>query len=162
MKKFLFIIFTVIIGCLIFTGCDPGFRYLSEDNTVKIELIEYTNDDPHLIDFERPEKKPKFDFTKAVHIATLDDSLQEHFMSEVSKCDFRYSDQTLNEPSGKTIILYQDNGNIIVLSSWIYIGDTGTAYGCKCDIFDKDGNFIEHRGSVGHDYVNFLEGYFNE
>ena len=156
----------LVLTCMLgLTGCDPGWGAIDGDelleHTVKIELYNYENTNPKFLKLNR-RKKPVFDFEKATFIAELEESRFEDLIMDMDGHECLLYGTALIEPIGKTLVLYQDNGNMIVLSSWIYIGDTGTAYGCKCDIFDKDGNFIEHRGSVGHDYVNFLEGYFNE
>ena len=121
MKKILYllIMLTFLLG---FVGCDPGSNTVDEEllkNTVKIELYSYENTDPKLLKLNG-KKQPTFDFSKATLIGEFDESVVEDVVKDIAgrKC-FVYGN-ALNEPIGKTLILYQDNGSMVVL------------FGCVC------------------------------
>ena len=76
MKKSLIIV--LVLTCLFgLVGCDPAVKTLYKDelltNTTKIELVDYENENPELLNLSRKEK-PRFDFNKATLIATLDET----------------------------------------------------------------------------------------
>ena len=165
MKKALIIMLALI--CLLgLVGCDPGVKTLDEgellENTVKIELFYYENTNPELINLNS-KKTPSFDFSKATFIAALDESLFEDVVKDIAKQECLIFGNALNEPIGKAIILYQNNGNMIVLCSCVYKKENApTKYYGECNIFDENGMFIEHIGRVGSDYVDTLEAQYFE
>ena len=166
MKKALIIILALI--CLLgLVGCDPGVKTLDGgellENTVKIELFYYENTNPKLINLNS-KKTPSFDFSKATFIAALDESLFEDVVKDIAKQECLIFGNALNEPIGKTIILYQNNGNMIVLCSCVYKEEDAPAkYYGECNVFDENGVFVEHIGRIGSDYVDTLESrYFND
>ena len=160
MKKALIIILALI--CLLgLVGCDPGVKTLDRgellENTVKIELYYYENTDPKLINLNS-KKTPSFDFSKATFIAELDKSHFEDVIKDIAKQECLVFGNALNEPIGKTMILFQENGNMVVLFSCVYKnGKKLTRYFGECNVFDENGMFIEHIGRIGSDYVDTLE-----
>ena len=166
MKKALIIILALI--CLLgLVGCDPGVKTLDRgellENTVKIELYYYENTDPKLINLNS-KKTPSFDFSKATFIAALEESHFEDVVKDIAEQECLIFGNALNEPIGKTIILYQNNGNMIVLCSCVYKEENAPAkYYGECNVFDENGVFVEHIGRIGRDYVDTLESrYFND
>ena len=152
---------------LALVSCDPATHILNADellaNTTKIELVNYENQNPQMIRNIEGEKKPTFDFNKVTLIATLDDSKLEDVVKDVSDRGYLYYDSALNEPIGKTLILYQSNGNMVVLNNCVYTDKTGdTKYYGDCCIYDANGVFIECIGRVGNNYIDSLESkYFH-
>lgn len=152
---------------LALVSCDPATHILNADellaNTTKIELVNYENENPQMIRNIEGEKKPTFDFNKVTLIATLDDSKLEDVVKDVSDRGYLYFYSALNEPIGKTLILYQSNGNMVVLNNCVYTDKTGdTKYYGDCCIYDANGVFIEYIGRVGNNYIDSLESqYFN-
>ena len=160
MKRVLIIVY--VLTCLLgLVGCDPGVKAVDGDellkNTVKIELYSYENTSPKLLNLKGKET-PIFDFGKATFIAALDESYFEDVIMDIAEQNghvFRYA---LNEPIGKTLILYQENGNMVVLFSSVYKRDYKlTRYYGECNVFDENGTFIEHIGRIDSDYVDTLE-----
>ena len=158
----------MFIFMLALVSCDPATHILNADellaNTTKIELVNYENENPQIIRNIEGEKKPTFDFNKVTLIATLDDSKLEDVVKDVSNRGYLYYDNSaLNEPIGKTLILYQSNGNMVVLNNCVYTDKTGdTKYYGDCCIYDANGVFIEYIGRVGNNYIDSLESqYFN-
>ena len=167
MRKFLSFIVCMILSLFCFAACDPGFNDIDAEetiaNTVKIELVDYKNENPKLLKLKK-EEKPKFDFSKATLIATLDDSQFENIINDMSKILLLMYPRALNEPIGKTIILYQQNGDMIVLYDSVYTNNKGNVfYYSGCTKFDKNGVFIEYLGDIGSDLFNsLLSTYFNQ
>ena len=145
-----------VFSCLIcFVSCDPIPVMLDYDklitNTVKIELVDYENENPKLIFNLDGKKKPTFDFNKSTLIATLDDSKMEDFINDLVNYQYLYFGRTWNEPVGETLILYQNNGDMLVLYGCIYESEKGgTSYPGSCIMFDKDGEYIEYIGDFGY------------
>jgi hypothetical protein len=160
MKRALIIV--LVSTCLLgLVGCDPGMTTIDGDellkNTVKIELYNYENTSPKLYELNS-EKLPIFDFSKATFIAELDKSHFEDVIKDIAKQECLVFGNALNEPIGKTMILYQENGNMVVLFSCVYKnGKKLTRYYGECNVFDENGMFIEHIGRIGSDYVDTLE-----
>ncbi len=160
MKKVLIIV--LALTCLLVpVGCDPATNNLSEDelltNTVKIELVDYENENPKLLTLSGT-KKPKFDFNKTTLIATLDESRFEDVINYVAENDYLDFGTALNEPMGKTLVLYQSNGNMIVLYGCIYTNEKDkTFYYGDCYVFDEDGVFVEYIGDVSHLFSDTIE-----
>ena len=122
MKRALIIV--LVSTCLLgLVGCDPGMTTIDGDellkNTVKIELYNYENTSPKLYELNS-EKLPIFDFSKATFIAELDKSHFEDMIKDIAKLECLVFGSALNEPVGKTMILYQENGNMVVLFSCVY------------------------------------------
>ena len=160
MKRALIIV--LVLTCLLgLVGCDPGMTTIDGDellkNTVKIELYNYENTSPKFYELNS-EKLPIFDFSKATFIAELDKSHFEDVIKDIAKQECLVFGNALNEPIGKTMILYQENGNMVVLFSCVYKnGEKLTRYYGECNVFDENGMFIEHIGRIGSDYVDTLE-----
>ena len=165
MKKLLF--FLVMLACLIgLRGCDPASNSIDRDevlrNTVKIELLHYENQTPQLVKLDG-KHKPVFAFSKTTPIATLDDSRIEDVVSDIAQQDLLLWGRTLNEPIGKTLILYQKNGNMLVLFGCVYQSENGqTHYYGHCNLYDQNGMFIEYLGDIDSDYVDTLESRYFE
>ncbi len=159
MKKLasLVLVLVCVFACLFgLTSCDPGRNVLNIDellaNTVKIELVNYENNNPNFIRNLNGKKKPTFDFNKATLIATLDDSKIEDVVKDLENTAYLYYNRALNEPIGKTLILYQSNGDMLVFYDCIYTNEKGSTYYYDgCIMFDKDGKYIEYIG----DFANF-------
>lgn len=166
MKKLLALVLALI--CLLgLVGCDPGVRYADVDallrDTVKIELVYYENTKPKLRNVH-DENTSTFNFDKTTFIATLDESRFEDVINDIGSGYMTDWARTLNEPIGKTMILYQRNGNMVVLFGCEYNGGIGgTKYFGHCNIYDKDGKLVEYLGDIGHEYVDYLqETYFED
>lgn len=160
MKK-VFVIVLVLTCLLGLVGCDPGVKFLSKEdlleNTVKIELVHYENENPKPLSLKLWQK-PKFDFNKVTLLATLDESRFEDLLTYVSELHYLYYARAWNEPIGKTLVLYQRNGNIIVLYGCIYTDENGhTRYPGDCYIFDENGVFVELIGDVGYLFPDYIE-----
>lgn len=159
-------IFLILMCLLGLVGCDPGTYHFDEaellQNTTKIELYQYGNGNPKLI-HANGRKKPVFDFSKATFLSELDDSRMEAVVKDIAAHEMLVFGSTLNEPIGKTLILHQSDGSKIVLFSCVYTsGKKLTRYYGKCNVFDKDWQFIEYLGDIDSDYVDFLEAtYFD-
>jgi hypothetical protein len=155
----------MILSLFCFAGCDPIFHGIDAEKTlattVKIELVDYKNENPKFLKLKKKEK-PKFDFSKATLIATLDDSQFENIINDMSKITLLMFSRALNEPIGKTIILYQQNGDMIVFYSTV---DTDSKdYYDGCTKFDKNGVFIEYLGDIDsyNLFTSLLSTYFNQ
>ena len=160
MKKVLIIVLmlTFLLGMV---SCDPGTNYLDKtelfENTVKIELFDYENENPKLLRLSG-KKKPCFDFNKATLIATLDESHFEDILSEIARYDYLNFGTALNEPMGKTLVLYQSNGNMIVLFGCIYTNEKDTTfYYGDCYEFNENGVFVKYIGDVSYLFVDKIE-----
>ena len=126
------------------------------NNTEKIELFQYENTKPKLLRVGK-RKTPIFDFSKATLLATLDDSNIEDVVKDIAEEDLLVFGKVLNETIGKTMILYQSDGNMLVLFGCLYKNEKGgTRYYGQCILFDENGTFIEYLGNIGHDYVDTL------
>ena len=160
MKKTL--IFLLVLTCLFgLVGCDPRVNNLYKDdllaNTVKIEFVHYENENPEVIRINA-KQKPQFDFNKITLIATLDATCFEDLLSDVAENEYFIYETALNEPLGKTLVLYQSNGNMIVLYGCVYTNEKNkTFYYGDCYVFDENGVFVEHIGRVGHLFSNTIE-----
>jgi len=166
MKKALIIL--LVLTCLFgLIGCDPGVNNLYRDdllaNTVKIEFVYYENENPELISINAKEK-PHFDINKATLIATLDETHFEDLLSDVANNDFLFFGTALNEPMGKTLVLHQSNGNMIVLYGCVYTNEKNkTFYYGDCYVFDENGVLVEYIGRVGSLFPDEIEAtYFSK
>lgn len=165
MKKALIIVFA--FACLFgLIGCDPATNSLDRDevlrNTVKIELVYYENESPKLARIGG-KNTSIFNFSKATTIAILDDSYIEDVVWDIAQQELPLLGRTLNEPIGKTLILYQSDGNMLVLYGCVYENKPGdTRYYGHCNLYDEKGQFIEYLGDIGSDYVDILESKYFE
>ena len=165
MKRALIIV--LVLSCLLgLVGCDPGWNKVDGDellkNTVKIELFNYENTNPQFYNLNS-KKTPIFDFGNATFIAALDESHFEDVIKDIAEQECLVFGNALNEPIGKTMILYQENGNMVVLFSCVYKnGNKLTKHYGECNVFDENGIFIEHIGRIGSDYVDLLESTYWE
>jgi len=165
MKKVWIILF--VLTCLLWlVGCDPGVYQLDGEellrNTVKIELVSYENASPKSLR-TIGRQKPVFDFSNVTFIALLDDSRMEAVVKDVAEQDLMVFGRVLNEPIGKTLILYQHDGRMIVLFSCVYETEKGgTKYYGQSILFDKDGMFVEYLGDISSTYVEQLESAYFE
>lgn len=117
MKRVLIIAF--VFACIFgLVGCDPGTNTIDGDallkNTVKIELFNYANTTPNLRNLNG-KNSPLFDFSKATFIAALDEEHFEDVIQNIAEQECFVYGKALNEPIGKTMVLYQENGNMVVL-----------------------------------------------
>ena len=64
---------------------------------------------------------------------------------------------------GKTMILYQSDGNMIVLFGCVYTNEKNkTFYYGDSYVFDENGVFVEYIGDVGQDFGDWIEStYFS-
>ena len=159
--KKLLAIALVLASLLCMVGCDPGVKNLYHDellaNTVRIELVDYENDSPKLLRLSA-RKKPCFDLNKAALVATLDEAHFEDILNDVAEGDYLDFGTALNEPMGKTLVLYQSNGNMIVLFGCVYTNEQDkTWYYGDCYVFDENGVFVEYIGDVGHLFSDMIE-----
>ena len=165
MKRFFAMICILTLLCSLIS-CDPGHRSLDEgktkQNTVKIELVHYENNNPKHVRLRW--KEPKFDFDKVTLLATLDESKFDSILNDIGSRSFiSYSSRALNEPLGKAIILYQSNGDMIVLFACDYTNEKGkTLYYGNCLIFDRNGDFLEYKGEISTSDIELWESkYFS-
>ena len=146
----------LVLVCLLgLVGCDPGARMLDGDEllhtTVKIELVHYENVNPKLVRLNSRRNAPVFDFSKVTPIATLEEARFEEILMDVTKNELLMFNRTLNEPIGKTLILHQDDGSMIVMYGCVYEKENGSRrYYGGCDIFDENGKFVEYLGNVNN------------
>jgi hypothetical protein len=160
MKKILSLVFCCLF-LLGFSSCDPGVNNLDRDdlidNTVKIELYDYENKNPELIRVKGNEK-PEFDFSKATLIGALEEDHFEDILNDISEWDYLLFGTALNEPMGKTLVLHQKDGNMIVMFGCSYTDrNNKTFYYGDCYVFTSDGVFVEHIGDVGHLFSERVE-----
>ena len=153
MKKLLVIVL-VFTFILVLVGCDPGSNTLNKDellrNTVKIELFEYQNETPKFLNIYG-KNKPHFDFGNATLIASLDEVYFEDLINELASNEFLVFGTVLNEPMGKTLVLYQRSGNMYVLFGCPYTNEAGkNFYYGECYVFNDNGELVEYIGRVGH------------
>jgi hypothetical protein len=157
----------MIFFCLLsFASCDPGSNVLDIDylleNTTKVELVFYNNEEPEILNLNKAEK-PKFDFNKATLIETLDIAYTEDIVNELVGGDFLDWNRALNEPIGKTIILYQENGDMYVFYKQSYTDKKGSErYPRECVRFDQNGKFIEYIGDLDGGRAFYLEEIIEE
>ena len=84
-------------------------------------------------------------------------------IKDIAEQDYLVFPSVLSEPIGKTMILYQSDGNMVVLFSCVYEnGEERTRYYGECNVFDENGMFIEQIGRIGSDYVDILESTYFE
>lgn len=160
MKKALTLtlVFTIVFAL---AGCDPGSSMLNRDellaNTVKIELFEYQNESPKLLR-NSGKKKPHFDFDKATLIATLDEAYFEDLINDLADDEHLIYRTALNEPMGKTLVLYQGDGNMYVLFGCPYENKIGIPfYYGDCYLFDANGELVEYIGRESHLFSEEIE-----
>lgn len=162
MKKL--ILFITLLFTLTLFGCvsDPNTYYFDSNillnNTMKIDLVYYQNDAPEMIVVDQSDF-PNFEFGSSTVIETLDSSLLESFILELSLITFHIQNKSSNSPVGNTLILHQTNGNMIVISCTLI---DGTAYSFV-STFDSDSHFIEHiaRFADRPKFDEMLQKYFN-
>ena len=121
MKKILTIV--LLLACLLgLVGCDPGSTRMNAEellnNTTKIELVAYENNHPKTI-ILGGKQTSVFDFNKTTFLAALEESHFEDVINDIAKQDLLVFGRTMNEPIGKTLILYQNDGTMVVLFSCI-------------------------------------------
>ena len=166
MKKGFVIV--LVLACLLgLVACDPGHIHIDEQellhNTVKIELYNYENTSPKHIPLRKNSSIPNFDFNKATLIAALEDSRFEDVITDIADQIFMAYAKTLNEPIGKTIVLYQANGNMVVIFGCTYENSIGIKrYYGQGSIYDENGVFVEYIGVIHSDYVDYLESEYFE
>ena len=153
MKKAL-VIALVLTFLFVLAGCDPAYGTLNKKelltNTVKVELFEYENENPELIDVSG-KNKPHFDFENATLIAALDEAYFEELINELTSGEYLIFGTALNEPKGKTLVLYQNDGNMYVLYGCTYKDKIGlTRYAGDCYLFDASGEFVDYIGRTSH------------
>ena len=160
MKKMLAAL--LALACLLgLTACDPGWARVDGEelltNTVKIELAAYENNDPKLFQMGW-KKRSCFDFEKTTVLAALDESCFEEIINDIASHDMMVFDRALNEPIGKTLILYQSDGNMIVLFGGVHENDNGRkkSYG-QCNVYDENGKLVEYLGDIHTGFVAELE-----
>jgi len=69
-----------------------------------------------------------------------------------------YYGKALNEPMGKTLVLYQSYGTMVVLYGCVYTNEKNkTFYYGDCYMFDKNGALVKYIGDVGHLFSDTIE-----
>ena len=158
--KRLLAFFCTLICLFSLVGCDPGCKSLNKEellaNTVRIELVDYANENPKMVRING-RKKPRFEFNKVTFIAALDESYYEDLLVELSEYSYLVFGSALNEPLGKTLVLYQSNGNMIVLFGCVYTNGKDTYYYGDCNVYDSNGVFVEHIGDVYYQFFEMIE-----
>ena len=159
MKKCLILVLALacVLGLL---GCDPAMDRLDgeqlRDNTVKIELYAYENDAPRLIRADKMDASV-FDFGKATFQAALEEERIEEVAAEIAEQELLLFDRTLNEPIGRTLVLHQSDGTMIVLFGSVYRTKVGlNQYFGYCNRYDENGAFVEYLGDLSHSFVDEL------
>ena len=164
MKKMLAAL--LALACLLgLTACDPGWARVDGEellsNTVKIQLVEYENTAPKYYRLGR-KQQACFDFDQTTLLAELDEFGFEDLINDIASYDLMVFDMALNEPIGKTLILYQSNGNMIVLFGGVHQYDNGRKkiFG-QCNVYDETGKLVDYLGDISSNYVDELaERYF--
>ena len=160
MKKAWILVF--VFACLFgLVGCDPSTNSIDAEellrNTEKIELVHYENEHPKLVRLDG-KHAPVFDSGKTTTIAVLDDAHMEDVVQDIAQQQLLLWGRTVNEPVGKTLILYQRNGTMLVLFGCVYKNRIGvTKYFGSCNLYSQDGTFMEYLGDIASDYVDILE-----
>ena len=139
-------IFAVLVMLFLYYGRNPYDKVMdAEDvrlNTTKIELVYYENPNPRRLDLNFW-RKPVFDPDKTTFIASLDKAECEDIIAAITDRSYLYNGLCANEPVAETIILYQNNGNMVVLYNVEEFRD--------CVIFDGNGRYVNcigrHSGS---------------
>ena len=143
MRKFILGFIVIVLFSIVLTGCDPATYYFDADvlisNTIKIELVECKNDKPELIEINE-KKITSFDYDNVEVIDSLDYSQFESFITKLSSITFHKENYSVNKPIGRTLILHQKNGDMIVLSCTVIDG-IGYSFVSK---FDSNNNYITH------------------
>lgn len=143
MKKIILLV--LIFVSFIFAGCvsDPPVYLFDSDelitNTVKIELVECVNDNPEIIKVD-DDTITSFDYNSANVLDKLDNIEFENFIIRLSTIRFHIDNRSVNKPIGKTLILHQKSGNMIVLSC-TSIESVGYSFVSE---FDSNNNYIAH------------------
>lgn len=143
MRKY--ILSFVLLFSIFLTGCvsDPKTYYFNSDklivDTTKIELVECKNDKLEMIEINE-KNITSFDYDNVELIDNLDKSQFESFIIKLSSITFHKENYSANKPIGKTLILHQKNGDMIVLSCTLIDGK-GYSFASK---FDSSCNFISH------------------
>lgn len=143
MRKFILVFMIIVLLPIVLTGCDPATYYFDSNaliaNTIKIELVECKNDKPEMIEVNE-ENITSFDYNNVELLDSLDKSQFESFIMELSSIAFHLENFSVNKPIGKTLVLHQKNGDMIVLSCTL-IDDLGYSFVSK---FDSNNNYIAH------------------
>lgn len=143
MKKFILVI--ILMVSIFLTGCvsDPETYYFAAAdliaNTIKIELVECKNEKLEMIEVNE-KSITNFDYNEVEPIDNLDNSQFESFIIELSSITFHKRNYSANKPIGKTLVLHQKNGDMIVLSCTLVDG-RGYGFASK---FDSNCNYITH------------------
>ena len=162
MKKVLLLVFAFVF-LFSLMGCDPSFYYFEEnyllENTVKIELYDYQNDSPRII--KRSEEEPVFDFSKATLIATADETRFEKILTELNSMAYGRYATSANAPVGKTLVLHQKDGTMIVLFGCRAKNEKGrnTFWG-NCLLFDENCIFLDYFGETYGNFAADMSVYF--
>lgn len=141
MKKSISIFMVFLL--IVLTGCEPPAYYFDSNdliaNTVKIELLSCKNNNPGMIEVDE-NNIPSFDYNDVETIDSLDHNQFESFIIELSTIRFHIYNHSVNKPIGRTLILHQKNGDMIVLSCTL-INDVSYSFISK---FDSNNNYITH------------------
>lgn len=160
MKKYLWAL--IVLLSFFFVGCDPATYHFDADaliaDTVKIELAECENDDPEEF-FIDEDHIPSFDYGNAKIIDSLDPGQFESFIVGLAAITFHIEeDYSANMPIGRTLILHQSNGDMIVLSCNGFDGE----YYSFASLFDSNSHFIAHIANFADapSFDELLNAYF--
>lgn len=151
-----------VLACLMMLpGCDPGTKTLDGkalfSNTVRVELYQYDNPSPANLRIGG-KKTAVFDFSHATLLGTLDESQYEDLAKEITGYETLLFGRVLNEPIGKTLVLHQSDGNMVVFYGCVYRNRWGgTRYYGECNIYDENGMFVSNLGDIESDFVDKLE-----
>ena len=164
MKKRFCLLLVVVI--LLFSGCNPpsGKPYFKAEDIEKAERIVFVickNEDPKKVDGQE-EPIVVLDMDKITEVKELDKSKISDFAKDFSNTLFwhpSYSTST-NSPIGFAVLIYFDNGEILVVSDTAYSSDRCYYITAR---FDSEGSFVEHLGRIGNYkyYKSLLIKYFS-
>ena len=112
------LLFTVISmsGCFL-----TDYYFLDYDEmtreVVSVQLVYCTNDNPEVID-DPTSEQVHFDYEKALVVKTLDESLLDEFLQDLSKVEFFLpAYESVNSPVGFAIVLKKKDNSMTVISS---------------------------------------------
>lgn len=165
-KRFCLLLIFVI---LLFSGCSaPGMPYFKAEDIEKAERIVLAmceNENPQTIYHENgADPRPHLDLDKITEVKELDKSKISDFAKDFSEILFLppSDSASINSPIGFAVLMYFDNGEILVISVTSYDREKNYCITARCD---SEGVLVERLGNVSYKgvkiYKSLLIKYFN-
>ena len=140
MKRISIIFLTLV---LLLCGCDPATYYFNADEitdtATKIELVYCENNTPSIVNVEE-NTVLHFDRDSATLVKELNQADFFDFANELSNIRFHIGNESVNSPTGYTLLIHTSDNEITVLSC---NSINGIAYGMAA-VFSNTGTFIKH------------------